>query len=101
MPLLGCRGRASRAQVLQCANSGRSRLMIKEHDRVVLKKSVPAQGLKTGDVGTVIHVYKKGAAFEVEFLTLHGETVAIATLVASQVRPVQKREITHARLLRA
>ena len=72
--------------------------MIKEHDRVVLKKSVPAQGLKTGDVGTVIHVYKKGEAFEVEFLTLHGETVAIATLDASQARPVQKREITHARL---
>jgi hypothetical protein len=75
--------------------------MIKEHDRVVLKKSVPGQGLKVGDVGTVIHVYKKGEAFEVEFLTLHGETVAIATLEASQVRPVQKREITHARLLRA
>jgi hypothetical protein len=75
--------------------------MIKEHDRVVLRKSIPGQGLKTGDVGTVIHVYKKGEAFEVEFLTLHGETVAIATLEASQVRPVQKREITHARLLRA
>ena len=28
--------------------------MIKEHDRVVLKKEVPDQGLKTGDVGTVI-----------------------------------------------
>jgi Domain of unknown function (DUF4926) len=74
--------------------------MIKEHDRVVLKKSIPGQGLKTGDVGTVIHVYKKGEAIEVEFLT-HGETVAIATLEASRVRPVQKREITHARLLRA
>ena len=54
-----------------------------------------------GDVGTVIHVYKQGIAFEIEFLTLDGETVAIATLEASQVRPVQKREITHARLLRA
>ena len=75
--------------------------MIKEHDRVVLKKSVPEQGLKAGDIGTVIHVYNKGAAFEVEFLTIHGETVAVATLEASQVRPVQKREITHARLLRA
>ena len=52
-------------------------------------------------VGTVIHIYKNGEAFEVEFLTLHGETVAIATLEASQVRPVQKREITHARVLRA
>jgi hypothetical protein len=75
--------------------------MIKEHDRVVLKTSVPGQGLKAGDVGTVIHVYKPAAAFEVEFLTLHGETVAIATLEGSKVRPVQKREITHARLLRA
>ena len=28
--------------------------MIKEHDRVVLKKEVSDQGLKTGDVGTVI-----------------------------------------------
>ena len=65
--------------------------MIKEHDRVVLKESIPAQGLKTRDVGTVIHIYKKGEAFEVEFLTLHGETVAITTLEASQVRPVQKR----------
>jgi hypothetical protein len=75
--------------------------MIKEHERVVLKKGIPEEGLKTGDVGTVVHIYKKGEAFEVEFLTLHGETVAIATLIASQVRPVLKREITHARLLRA
>jgi hypothetical protein len=75
--------------------------MIKEHDRVVLTKAIPDQGLTAGDVGTVVHVHKKGEAFEVEFLTLHGETVALATLEASQVRSVQKKEITHARLLRA
>ena len=75
--------------------------MIKEHDRVVLTKAIPDQGLTAGDVGTVVHVHKKGEAFEVEFLTLHGETVALATLEVSQVRPVQKKEITHARLLRA
>jgi Domain of unknown function (DUF4926) len=75
--------------------------MIKEHDRVVLRKPIPEQGLKMGDVGTVIHVHRKAEAFEVEFLTLHGETVGIATVTASQVRPVLKREITHARLMRA
>ena len=75
--------------------------MIKEHDRVVLKKSVPREGLQAGDVGTVVHVYDKGRAFEIEFLTLDGETVAVATLDADRVRPVQKREITHARLLQA
>jgi hypothetical protein len=75
--------------------------MIKEHDRIVLKTNIPAEKLKAGDVGTVIHVHKKGGAFEVEFLTLHGETVAVATLEASQVRPIQKKEIAHARLLKA
>ena len=75
--------------------------MMKEHDRVALKSNIPADKLKAGDVGTVIHVYQKGAAFEVEFLTLHGETIAVVTLDASQVRPIHKREIAHARLLKA
>ncbi|HYX28050.1 MAG TPA: DUF4926 domain-containing protein [Pyrinomonadaceae bacterium] len=46
--------------------------MIKEHERVVLTKSVPAGGLEEGDVGTVVHVYKDDEAYEVEFLTLDG-----------------------------
>jgi hypothetical protein len=75
--------------------------MIKEHDRVVLRKSIAEQGLKAGDVGTVIHVHRGGEAFEVEFLTLQGESVGIATVTAAQVRPVLKKEITHARLMRA
>jgi hypothetical protein len=36
----------------------------------------------------------------VEFVALDGHT-AVATLEASQVRPVSSREITHARQLRA
>ena len=75
--------------------------MIKEHDRIALKTDLPGQKLKAGDIGTVIHVHEKGAAFEVEFLTLRGETVAVTTLEASQVRPIQKKEIAHARLLKA
>ena len=50
-------------------------------------------------MGTVVHVYERGQAYEVEFLTLDGDTVAIATLLRTQVRPVGKREITHARQL--
>lgn len=45
------------------------------------------------------HVYRDGFAFEVEFTTLMGNTAAVVTLEASQVRPVGKREITHAREL--
>ena len=75
--------------------------MIKEHERVVLKSAVPAEGLEAGDVGTVVHIYRDGLAFEVEFTTLDGHTAAVVTLEASQVRPVHKREITHARELQA
>lgn len=73
--------------------------MIKEHERIVLNVAVPAEGLEAGDVGTVVHVYHDGLAYEVEFTTLDGKTAAVVTLEAGQVRPVGKREITHAREL--
>ena len=56
--------------------------MIKEHDCIVLTEPVPAEGLEVGDVGTVVHVYADGKAFEVEFTTLDGKTAAVATLEA-------------------
>jgi hypothetical protein len=74
-------------------------MMIKEHDRVVLVANVPAEDLVAGDVGTVVHVYRDSQAYEVEFFTLEGKTAAVVTLGVSQVRPVGKREITHAREL--
>lgn len=74
-------------------------MMIKEHDRVVLAAAVPSEGLVAGDVGTVVHVYRDGQAYEVEFTTLEGKTAAVVTLEANQVRPVGKREIAHAREL--
>ena len=73
--------------------------MIKEHDRVVLTTPIPAEHLVAGDVGTVVHVYRDGRAYEVEFLTLDGGTAAVVTLEADQVRPVSRSEITHARQL--
>ena len=74
---------------------------MKEHERVVLKSPVPGEGLEAGDVGTVVHVYRDGKAYEVEFLTQDGRTAAVVTLQAAQLRPVGRREITHARELAA
>ena len=54
--------------------------MIKEHDRVVLTAPVPDEGLEPGDVGTVVHVYEDGGAYEVEFVTLDGHTAAVVTV---------------------
>ena len=73
--------------------------MMKELDQIVLTADLPKEGLKAGDVGTVVHIHRGGEAFEVEFMTLAGETVVVTTVLASQVRPVGKREITHAREL--
>jgi hypothetical protein len=76
-------------------------MRIKEHDCVVLTKHMPEEGLEAGDVGTVVHIHKNGAAYEVEFVTLAGRTVAVATVAASDLRPVGERDISHVRQLQA
>ena len=73
--------------------------MFKEHERIVLTAAIPAEGLEAGDVGTVVHLYGDGLAYEVEFTTLNGDTAAVVTVEACQARPVHKRAITHAREL--
>lgn len=73
--------------------------MIKEHERIVLTSDLPDEGLIAGDVGTVVHVYRGGEAFEVEFLTLGGTTAAVVTVRADQLRLVSTADITHARSL--
>lgn len=74
-------------------------MMIREHDRVVLKSPIADERLEAGDVGTVVHVYRDGEAYEVEFVALDGHTAAVATVKASDVRPVTPSEIPHAREL--
>jgi hypothetical protein len=71
--------------------------MIEDLDRVVLTRDIPEKKLKAGDVGTVVMVYKDGEAFEVEFMTLDGDTFALETLMAADVRPARGVEIAHAR----
>jgi hypothetical protein len=70
--------------------------MIRELDTVVLTVDVPGHGLKRGDLGTVVLVHA-GGGFEVEFSTLDGETLAVVSLDAGQVRPIGAREIAQAR----
>ncbi len=66
--------------------------MADEHDRIVLTEPVPHEGLIEGDVGTVVHVYADGQAYEVEFIT-----VAVVTVGSAGVRPITEDEIAHAR----
>ena len=73
--------------------------MVQELDRVVLLEALPEHGLEAGDIGTVVMVHQGGHGYTVEFLTLKGETVALATLSHSQVRAIQTNEVAHARQL--
>ena len=75
--------------------------MIQEHDCVVLTQDLADEGLRAGDVGTVVHIHSHEAAYEVEFMTLTGQTVAVATVLPSQLRPVSSRDLTHVRELAA
>jgi hypothetical protein len=75
--------------------------MIQEHDCIVLTEDIPDERLQAGDVGTVVHVHREAAAYEVEFATLTGDTVAVVTVLPSQLRPVGRQDLTHVRQLAA
>lgn len=59
---------------------------IREHDCVVPTADLPEDGLLKGDVGTLVHIHDNGTGYEVEFMTLGGETVAVTTVMPSQLR---------------
>jgi hypothetical protein len=70
---------------------------MRELESVVLTTDLAEYGLERGDIGTVVLVHRGGKGYEVEFVALDGETMAVASVLASQVRPVTHREIAHAR----
>jgi hypothetical protein len=72
--------------------------MIKELDTIVLNVDLPEHGLSAGDLGTVVLEHKH-RGYEVEFMTLDGETVAVVSLSSDQVRPVGRWEIAHVRMV--
>lgn len=71
--------------------------MIEELDRAVLTTDLPEHGLRAGDLGTVVMVHEGGAGYTVEFVALGGDTVAVVTLPAGDVRSVRPDEIANAR----
>jgi hypothetical protein len=71
--------------------------MIRELDRVILTRPLDDLGLKAGDIGTVVLVHEGGRGFEIEFVTLEGDTLAVTTVSADDVRPIERNENAHAR----
>ena len=73
--------------------------MVRELDMVVLSRDLEEYSLRKGDVGTIVHCYAQGEAFEVEFVTGEGKTIAVVTLSKADIRPIGREEILHVRAL--
>lgn len=71
--------------------------MIKEHEQVVLTRDLPEHGLVAGDIAVVVAAHQGGAGYTLEFMTVQGDTVAIVTVDAVDVRPALQREVPHVR----
>ena len=71
--------------------------MIKEHDCVILTVELPAERLRPGDLGAIVHVHADGAGYEVEFMTLDGRTLGVVTLLPTQIRAIGKHQIANVR----
>ena len=71
--------------------------MIEELERVALTDDLPDRGLKAGDIGMVVHIYGGHKGYEVEFVTLNGEPVALVSVYPSQIRQLEQDEIASAR----
>ena len=74
-------------------------MKLREHDIVTLTADLPSDGLRAGEVGTVVHVHASGKAFVVEFAD--HEAPVFATVLPAQVsewRPIHgRRQPTRAR----
>ena len=53
--------------------------------------------LKSGDVGSIVHVHPGAEAYVVEFMALDNHTVAMATVLPSQARAVTSSDLIHIR----
>jgi len=65
-------------------------------DVVVLRRDIPAHGLRAGDLGAVVEVYGPDA-IGVEFVAASGRTQALVTLRPADLREVGDNDLVSVR----
>jgi hypothetical protein len=72
-------------------------------ERVVLLRDLPEEGLRAGDIGTIVERHPASgdtpAGYEVEFFAANGGTVAVASVPTDAVRPSTERDLLSVRVL--
>ncbi len=66
--------------------------MFEELDVIELTHDIKEHKLKKGDTGTIVLIYKKGKAYEVEFVASNGRTIALLTLMPEDLGPALKMD---------
>lgn len=59
----------------------------------LIEKRNPGEGLKVGDIGTIVYVQGNGEALEVEFLGPEGNTIGVGTISPSQARLATEEDL--------
>lgn len=67
--------------------------MFSELDAVALTHNIVEHGLTEGSVGTIVHSYNNGKAFEVEFIGPDEKTVTLLTLASKDIRLVWSKNV--------
>ena len=67
--------------------------MFAELDVVALTHNITEHGLSNGSKGTIVHLYRNGEAFEVEFIDNEGYLIALITLTPKDVRLVWSKHL--------
>lgn len=68
-------------------------------DTVVLVRDLPVHGLRSGDLGAVVHVHEPDG-LEVEFVTAAGRTEALVNIDNEAVRPIAEDDLVSVRRYR-
>ena len=69
---------------------------------VILTADLPTEGLKTGDVGTVVERHQASGledAYSVEFMDMTGKTIAVVLISQGQLRSPTHSDLPSVRAL--
>jgi len=59
---------------------------LKLYERIYLLKDLENSPFKAGDVGTIVMLHGNGEAYEIEFFSVDGSTLAVETVPASLIQ---------------
>jgi hypothetical protein len=74
---------------------------MQELERVALTEAMPEHNLEAGDIGMIVHIYSEHKGYEVEFVTLNGDLVALVSVYTEQIRQLENNEIASARQVKS